>query len=147
MSKHTYPLNILKLRRTLELNKNILSFNKLHPDFIDNSWLGEISVKSILNHYVEYQDNWLRIISLPLKQFNCLFDFAILILFFHDKRLSINGKVLLDLQKHFTNYEIKLAIKLANLLEQIQDPIQKNATILQYLKYIYFLIFFCCFVF
>lgn len=134
-------MKILQLKRKYLLHKQIYALNYLLRDFYHFSWDSALDYSICENKLITTDDIWLKILSLPLKQFYFLIDLTIITLLFTDKSLKIRGKHLVYLINKYGVKFVELANKNATLFVEninieINEIIQSDSFYEQSRKYL-----------
>ena len=92
-------MKLLHFRRLLQLERNIYDFNTNGGPSANKPG------------YYNFNDLWLRLISLPRNQLQVVLTLAILILLNHDRSLSISGRKLTCILQHVSKTQLQLAMR------------------------------------
>lgn len=136
-------INNLRLHRNLNLYQQIYNFNHLTAVITHASWINtdiktESNISNVMqteflfnthninNFYYEINDIWLKLISLPTKQFNQLLQQTILFLISYDKSLPLDSKKRLLIQEMFSVKSFKKIFSSDNTSIKISMPSLKT---------------------
>ncbi len=132
-------INNLRLHRNLNLYQQIYNFNHLTSVIAHSSWLNTdintendisnikqteflLNTYNVNSFYHELKDIWLKLISLPAKQFNHLLQQTLLFLISHDKSLPLDSKKRLLIQEIFELSSFKDIFSNNNILIKMNIP-------------------------